>query len=406
MPGARGNGRCWEMANRWTSAGHKVTFVSSLAGTPENRNDELRRSSGEHQKIERDGITIHVVDVAFSHMMSFRRRVWSFVQFYRQAYRVAKRLSGFDLILAYTAPLTVAALGERLARVHRKPFCLEVADVWPDVPVGMGIIRNRPLISWLDAQTNKTYRAAAKIFPYTEGMRDQILSHGNFSQKTHVLHNGVNCGHVSFFDRTANRPPIKVLYAGTIGKANQLSQLVRAIHHIEMMGRTDLEFTILGKGNDEQRVRDEARRLDIKSLMFLPAVGHEEVPRLLRSADIGIGCFAPYPVLESNGATKFFDYLASGLPMVINYEGWQAEYLRQWDCGLFSAQGDERAFASNILRLADEPELRARFARNGRRLAETVFDRRQIATTYLQLLDEVVAAHKGAPAKANGATAP
>ncbi len=132
----------------------------------------------------------------------------------------------------------------------------------------------------------------------------------------------------------------------------------------------------------------------MKSLTFLPAVGHEEVPRLLQSADIGIGCFAPYPVLESNGATKFFDYLASGLPMVINYEGWQAEYLRQWECGLFSPIGDEEAFARNILRLADEPETRARFACHGRTLAETVFDRRQLASTYLARLEEVVTDHQ------------
>ncbi len=254
MPGARGNGRCWEMANRWTRAGHKVTFVSSLSGTPENRNEGLRPTTGQHQTMERDGITIHVVDVAFSHMMSFRRRVWSFLQFYQRAFRVAQRLSGFDVIIAYTAPLSVAALGAKLSRLQGKPFCLEVADVWPDVPIGMGIIKNRPLIAWLDARTNRIYEAAARIFPYTEGMRDQILSHGDFAEKTHVLHNGVDCGRVEFFDRSANEPPIKVLYAGTIGKANELAQLVRAIHRIEAGGRTDLQFTILGKGNDERRV--------------------------------------------------------------------------------------------------------------------------------------------------------
>ena len=183
MPGARGNGRCWEMAQRWTAEGHQVTFVSSLSGTAENRNVELQKSTGRHQVIEQAGITIHAVDVAFSHMMSFRRRVWSFIEFYRKAFRVAKQIDDFDLIIAYTAPLSVAALGHRLARYHGKPFCLEVADVWPDVPIGMGIIKNPLLIRWINKRTNAIYRAAAKIFPYTEGMRDQIFVARRFCRK-------------------------------------------------------------------------------------------------------------------------------------------------------------------------------------------------------------------------------
>jgi glycosyltransferase involved in cell wall biosynthesis len=234
------------------------------------------------------------------------------------------------------------------------------------------------------------YAESKKIFPYTEGMAEQILSHGDFASKTHVLHNGVDCDKVEFFDRSANAGPVKVLYAGTIGKANDLTQLLRAIQMIEAWGRSDLEFTILGKGNDEKRVHEEAARMKLKSLKFLPAVGHEEVPRLLRSADIGISCFAPYPVLQANGATKFFDYLASGLPIVINYEGWQAEYLRKWSCGLYSQVGDDQAFARNIVQLADHPDQRVEFARRGRRLAEETFDRRKLAKTYLELIESVV----------------
>ena len=389
LPGARGNGRCWFMAQRWTEMGHRVSFVSSLSGTPENRNGPGQSATGQHQTLERDGITIHTVDVAFNHMMSFPRRVWSFAEFYRKALAVARRLSGFDVIVAYTAPLSVALLGEKLSRLMNIPFCLEVADVWPDVPIGMGIIRNPLLIAGLNRRTNRVYDRASNIFPYTEGMEAQILSHGDYAAKTHLLHNGVDCRHVGFHDRASNPPPVNVLYAGTLGKANKLGQLIRAIHHIEARGRTDLRFTILGKGNDETEVRAEADRLGLKSLTFLPPVGHEEVPRLLQQADIGIGCFAPFPVLESNGATKFFDYLASGLPMVINYQGWQAEYLSRWDCGLAAPQGDERAFADAIVRLADDPEMRQRFARNGRNLAEEKFDRHRIAADYAGYLEAV-----------------
>ena len=394
LPGARGNARCWEMARRWTQDGHQVTFITTLSGTAENRNTEAGRSTGKHEVFEREGITIHAVDIAFSHMMSFKRRVRSFIEFYFKALKVGKKLSDFDIILAYTSPLTVPALGNKLSKYHRKPFCIEVADVWPDVPIGMGVVKNKLLIGALHNRTNKLYRRASAIFPYTDGMRDQILSHGDFGDKVHLLHNGVDCGRVAFEPREEQPEKVNVLYAGTIGKAYDLSQFVRAVHMIESSGRTDINFTVVGKGNDEELVRAEAERLQVKTLTFKPPVGHEDVPALLATADIGIGCVAPYPVLEHNGATKYFDYLASGLPMVNNYKGWQADYLHEYDCGLTSEMGDEGAFADNILRLVDDSQLRSKFAVNGRRLAEEKFDRRKMAPKYIEVFEQVLASQQ------------
>jgi glycosyltransferase involved in cell wall biosynthesis len=95
-------------------------------------------------------------------------------------------------------------------------------------------------------------------------------------------------------------------------------------------------------------------------------------------------------VLEANSANKFYDYLSSGLPVVINYQGWQAGYLDRYRCGLSSKMGDLDALLANVLHLADTPALRLEMGQNGRRLAEDCFDRVQIARGLMQLFETVL----------------
>ncbi|TAE61486.1 MAG: glycosyltransferase WbuB, partial [Bacteroidetes bacterium] len=304
------------------------------------------------------------------------RRALAFVGFWLRAWLAGRAIRGVDAVLAYTAPLSVAELGRRLARFHRVPFFLEVADVWPDVPVGMGILKNPLLIRYLYRKTDHIYREAVRIFPFSPGMCAQIEAHGVSSEKITLIHNGVQVSKVPFRVRTpVEGRPFRLLYAGTLGIANDVSQLVRAFRQARQE-YPDMELTLLGDGNDARRVQEEIDH-DPEGITLLASVPRAEALKYLDQADAGLVIFAPYPVLEANAATKFYDYLAAGLPVLLNYEGWQAAYIEEYCCGLSSPQGDEAALAEAILRIVRESALRETFSRNGRRLAEEQFDRKK-----------------------------
>lgn len=381
LPGTPGNSRCWEFAQHWHQQGHQITFICSSAGLPSHILQELSQS--DENRLIHEGIELCVVDVPYRHQMAFWKRVISFLQFYHKAYQIGKSFADCDLILAYSAPLSVIDLGRKLSLFLGKDLFLELGDVWPDVPIGMGIIQNPWLIRWLHKRTQRIYEQAKGMFPYSEGMKDQLLSHGIPENKIAVIPNGVDPHKVPFQARHP-KEVIHVIYTGTIGKANDLTQLIRAIHYLEQQADTaPIQFTIIGDGNDGAKVRQIASQLSLRSLKILPRVSREEATEYLAQADIGILCFAAYSVLEANGATKFFDYLASGLPIVINYRGWQATYLKKYNCGLSSEQGDDMAFANNILQLAKDPDRRKRMGTNGRRLAEDLFSRPTLAARML-----------------------
>ena len=386
MPGSPGNSRSWEMARHWLDAGHTVTILTTEAVFP-SPHDFYEAQSYPHL-FQYEGIDIWVMDIAYAHKMSFPRRIISFLQFYRQARRLGEKVEDIDIVLAYSAPLSVGELGRRLALYHKTPFYFEVADVWPDVPIGMGIIRNPLLIRWLHYRTRKIYQAAKRIFTFSEGMKEQIIDHKIPKEKITVIHNGVNFQQIPNLDREA-RPTesVEVIYMGTIGKANGVDQLIRAAASLEEMGRKDIRWSIIGDGNDALRVKQIAATLQVQNLHFYSAIPKEEVAQKLAQADIGVISFAPYPVLEANGASKFFDYLASALPVLTNYEGWQATYLDQYQCGLAARQGDEDDFIRQLLVLADNAQLRKDMGMRGRALAAKLFDRKSLAQEMLKRMD-------------------
>ena len=45
---------------------------------------------------------------------------------------------------------------------------------------------------------------------------------------------------------------------------------------------------------------------------------------------------------------KFCDYIASGLPVVINYPGWLAQIIRENECGIYVPPEDPEKFADAL----------------------------------------------------------
>ncbi len=389
FPETSGNCRTYEMARFYVQAGHKVTILTS---TTHIENSSFKGSNRGllSQCIQREGVDIRIVKGSYSHFMGFYRRIWAFLSFLLRAYKEGKKIKGVDRIIAYTPPLTGAELGRRLARFHKVPLILEVADVWPDVPIGMGIFKNPIWIHLLQKIASKIYPKAQLLTPYSEDMKEQLLNYPVDSSRIKVIHNGV---HILDWPKKNYKLPekkrVRIMYAGTIGQANGIEQLVDAVNLLNQWDLPPFELFVIGHGNREEDVKAYAKSRHSSQISFFPWVKRTQLRDSLAQADIGVSSFAPYPVLEANGATKFFDYLANGLPVVLNYQGWQAQYLARHSCGLSSNQGDIEGFSRNLQALIVNAHLRKSMGENARKLAITHFDRRMLAQKSIELITAI-----------------
>lgn len=383
-PGGSGNDRSRAFAREWVKAGHQVTVLTSPAYFPAELKKKVLQNSLP-TLLEWEGVKVIVLPVDYDHQMQWRDRLRAFLRFYRQGLRHASALTGVDRIYASSTPLSVGEMGRKLARRLGIPFVYETVDVWPDVPIGMGLIRNRMVKAWLHRRAARIYASAQHIVALSEGMKAQIASHGVPQGKITVVPNGTDVDQFAFAERREGNQ-VNVLYAGTMGLANGVTQIVEAARLLHERGNAQVHFTLIGDGNAASEVKALAAKYSLPNLSLKGMVPKEEMQSILAQAHIGLVCFAPFAVLEANSANKFFDYLASGLPVVINYRGWQAEVLNAEGCGFSCDQGDVPAFAEAIETLAQSAGMRREMGAKGRALAVAKWDRRMLARQVLGIL--------------------
>jgi glycosyltransferase involved in cell wall biosynthesis len=111
--------------------------------------------------------------VFYSNHQGYLARLFSFAGFALLASLETLRRPA-DLVYASSTPLTVSlpALAARLVR--RVPYVFEVRDLWPDLPIAMGILRRRWLIRLLLWWERSVYLRAHRLVALAPGIAEGI----------------------------------------------------------------------------------------------------------------------------------------------------------------------------------------------------------------------------------------
>jgi glycosyltransferase involved in cell wall biosynthesis len=383
--------RSYEQARRMQAAGHDVLMLTSSAQL---RGDEIPAGSGILRRGPIAGIECIVLDVPYDQKMSYARRAWAFLRFMFSACRIAVVEPGIDLVFATTTPLTVGlvALAARWLRGRRYVF--EVRDLWPQVPLAMGILKPG-LLTWaLGVLERQSYRHAAGWIAVNDDVAVQMRTIAGLERPVAIAPNACDLELFhpqrdgSAFRRTHNlNDAVLAVHSGAMGPVNGLDHVLDAARALRDESR--LRFVLIGEGRQKARLRQRVETEQLHNVRILDGIPKEQLADLLATADIGVMTVRATPILELNCANKFFDYLASGLPIVLNYRGWQARTLEEFGCGLSADQGDDEGFQAAIRRLTRDQDGRAAMGRQARVAAEQRFDRESVVAGILELLERI-----------------
>jgi glycosyltransferase involved in cell wall biosynthesis len=161
-----GGTRSFEVGRRLVREGHEVHVLTTDIGAD--------KSAVKWRHTRDEGIDVHRLPVPYSNKMSYARRIRAFVEFAVAAAAKATTIRA-DLVLATSTPLTVAVPGVIAAKLRRVPFVFEVRDLWPEVPIEMGALRNPVARRLAGALATFAYRNANEIVALSPGMAAGVL---------------------------------------------------------------------------------------------------------------------------------------------------------------------------------------------------------------------------------------
>ena len=107
-----------------------------------------------------EGIRVISINTTYSNYMNYSNRMHSFLEFALKATLAGIRIKRHDLVFATSTPLTVAIPGISLSVLKRVPMVFEVRDLWPEIPIQIGAIKNPLLIKLLRWFEKITYKHA------------------------------------------------------------------------------------------------------------------------------------------------------------------------------------------------------------------------------------------------------
>jgi glycosyltransferase involved in cell wall biosynthesis len=163
-----------------------------------------------------------------------------------------------------------------------------------------------------------------------------------------------------------------------------------AARELKLRKRDDIRLVLIGQGKLKPALQKRAAEEQLDNVIFHDPVNKARLSGLMASADLGLQILANVPAFYyGTSPNKFFDYIASGLPVLNNYPGWLAEMISTENCGFVVPPDDAALFADALIQAADDrDELRAKGAR-GRELAVREFDRRKLADRFVDWLEGV-----------------
>ncbi len=159
-PSEAGGTRHYELLSRLVKSGHRATVVASnlsyLSGAS---------VVGESKWIaEQDVEGIRVLR-AYTYPTLHRSFVWrviSFLSFMLTAVWAGWKAGKVDVVMGTSPPLTQPLSAWAIAVLRRRPFLLEIRDLWPEFAIDMGVLRN-PVLIWVGAGWRCFYIAARRI---------------------------------------------------------------------------------------------------------------------------------------------------------------------------------------------------------------------------------------------------
>jgi len=388
-PDEPGHTRHFEMAKFLQARGHELVIIASDLNYQTGQRTVERKGLFAEQNF--DGVRVLRSYIYPALHRSYFWRIVSFFSFMFSSVWTALRVRDVDLVMGTTPPIFQAVSAWFVAWMRRKPFLLEVRDLWPEFGVSMGVLKNPAVIAlarWLE---KFLYARATHILVNSPAYREYMLAKGVPESKVTYIAYGTD---VDMFNPNVDGSSIRaelgledkfvVLYAGALGQANDIDTILRAAQRLN--GEEMIRFVLFGDGKERARLQTDAERMKLSNVVFAGVRAKKEMPGIIASADVCLAILQDIPMFRTTYPNKVFDYMAAGRATVLVIDGVSRALIELSNGGVFVQPGNDELLAKTILELSKDPGSVRQMGTNARDYLVKHLDRRDKLNETLELL--------------------
>ena len=373
----------------WVGKGYEVTVITCAPNFPHGKVYE-----GYKNKLfsleEKDGIKVIRVWTYITANEGFLKRILDYISFAVMAFFVGLWIRT-DIIVATSPQFFTAVAGRWLSFFKKKPWIMEVRDLWPESIAAVGAMNEGKIYKFLEWVELRLYKSAKKIIVVTDTFKRKISARGIQASKIDVHKNGV------ILDLFEPRPKAKELmeanpqfegkkvfaYIGTHGMAHGLSFILNSLPKLQA-SLPQAHFLFIGEGAEKENLLKQAKDLNLDNVTFMPFVSKHEVVRYLSLMDVALVNLKKSDTFKTVIPSKIFEAAALQKPILLGLEGETKGIIESFNAGTCFEPENEEDFIAQCHAILKEQSYKD-YQKGCHELAEA-FDRKQIA---LQVLETI-----------------
>lgn len=369
--------------------------VHVLAGQPNQNPDgtAFRRHGTERHH----GVTIHRVWHTRFSKASLLGRAVNLFTFLISAAVAAFLVPRPDIVVTETDPFLLTVLGHWLQSIRGSRHVAYIQDLYPDVALALGKIRDGAITRCLAWQLTKALRTADLVVVLNDSVKHRVASRGVPEERLVVQPNWADTAQIrplrngNPVPQDASAKPFVVMYAGNHGLCHQLDQILDTA--VLLRDRTDIHFAFVGDGVSKPGLVADAASEKLANVSFRPYVPKSELAENLSAADAHLLTLDPR-VEHCIAPCKLYGILASGVPTiaVVNEHSVIGTLVRERRVGLVVPPEAPERLAEAVQYLAANRDQAREMGHRGRELAVAEFDRHQATARIADLLHGLVPA--------------
>ena len=354
--------RVWQEATALKNAGYLVSIICPTGKGYEKHFEEI------------DGIAIYRYDLAveadgaLGYAIEYSLALfWTFLLSWR-----VLLTRGFDAIHACNPPDLFFLIGG-FFRLLGKKFVFDHHDINPELYEAKFGRRD---FFWklMVALERLTFRTANVSIATNESYRRIAIGRGGMDpDKVFVVRSGPS------LERLKVVPPVRALkngrrhlvgYVGVMGKQEGIDLLLCAIRQIvDLHGRHDIQFGLVGGGTSLDEMKALARKLNIEDYVtFTGRVPDADLLAMLNTADVCVNPDIANEMNDKSTMNKIMEYMALGKP-IVQFDLAEGRFSAQ-GASLYAKKNDPDDLAAKIIELVDDPQRRAEMGAYGRSRVE------------------------------------
>lgn len=338
---------------------------------------------------------IKVFHIPLKKYKSTLLRMFSFIYWHKMSFNVGLFLKRPDIILTPSPPLSSGLLAILLAKLKGAKTIYNVQEIYPDLLINLGHLKNTFLINLLKKLERFVYNSSAAVTIIDKQFYNIIRPRIKQKSSLHIIPNFVDTD--LYVTESSTKLPAEflskpgftnMLYAGNIGLAQEWDLVLNVAKDIR---GESITIWIIGEGVKKEYLKSQIEKHELSNIKLLPYQDRKYMPAINLFADFHF--IAMDKSMENEGfPSKVYSIMASGRPMVVvsSKNTPIISLLNETNTSLLVTDHSLSGFKNAVLKLAGDKDLQISLGANGRKVIEESYTKEKVINQYTDLFEKIV----------------